>query len=138
MSRYFAEFETETKVINVKRLKNSLSGNPKYEFNFNDVGLLTTPANAGWVYGFSTDTFLNKNDDLNYGFLWNIVKHRFQVSNEIIREISVATLDDLTRELEKVNKYKEKEEKIKFLGDLFMTILKDTPKIFSLKNLLIF
>ena len=33
MSRYFAEFETETKVINVKRLKNSLSGNPKkYEF----------------------------------------------------------------------------------------------------------
>jgi len=66
MSRYFAEFQTETKVINVKRLKNSLCGNPKYEFNFNDVGLLTTPANAGWVYGFSTDTFLNKNVSIKY------------------------------------------------------------------------
>lgn len=66
MSRYFAEFETETKVINVKRLKNSLSGNPKYEFNFNDVGLLTTPANASWVYGFSIDTFLNKNVSIKY------------------------------------------------------------------------
>jgi hypothetical protein len=66
MSKYFAEFETETKVINVKRLKNSLCGNPKYEFNFNDVGLLTTPANAGWVYGFSTDTFLNKNVFIKY------------------------------------------------------------------------
>ena len=65
MSRYFAEFETETKVINVKKLKNSLCGNPKYEFNFNDVGLLKTPANAGWVYGFSTDTFLNKKAGVN-------------------------------------------------------------------------
>lgn len=66
MSRYFAEFETETKVIDVKRLNNSLSGNPKYEFNFNDVGILTTPANAGWVYGFSTHTFLNKNVSIKY------------------------------------------------------------------------
>ena len=66
MSRYFAEFETETKVINVKKLNNSLCGNPKYEFNFNDVGLLTTPANAGWVYGFSTNTFLNKNVSIKY------------------------------------------------------------------------
>ena len=66
MTKYFAEFETETKVINVKRLKNSLQGNPKYEFNFNDVGLLTTPANAGWVYSFSTDTFLNKNVLIKY------------------------------------------------------------------------
>ena len=66
MSRYFAEFETGTKVINVKKLKNSLCGNPKYEFNFNDVGLLTTPANAGWVYGFSTNTFLNKNVSIKY------------------------------------------------------------------------
>lgn len=66
MSRYFAEFETETKVIDVKRLNNSLSGNPKYEFNFNDVGLLRTPTNAGWVYGFSTHTFLNKNVSIKY------------------------------------------------------------------------
>ena len=83
---------------------------------------------------FGQNTFLNKNYDLNYGFLWNIVKHKFQVSNEIIREISVATLDDLTRELQKVNDLKEKEEKIRFLGNLFITILKDTPKIFSLKK----
>jgi hypothetical protein len=66
MSKYFAEFETETKVIDVKRLKSSFCGNPKYEFNFNDVGLLTTPANAGWVYGFSTNTFLNKNVSIKY------------------------------------------------------------------------
>ena len=60
------QMEIKTKVINVKRLKNSLNGNPKYEFNFNDVGLLKTPANAGWVYGFSTDTFLNKNVSIKY------------------------------------------------------------------------
>ena len=66
MTKYFAEFKTKTKVINVKRLKNSLQGNPKYEFNFNDVGLLTTPANAGWVYSFPTDTFLNKNVLIKY------------------------------------------------------------------------
>jgi len=60
------QVEIKTKVINVKRLKNSLCGNPKYEFNFNDVGLLKTPANAGWVYGFSTDTFLNKNVSIKY------------------------------------------------------------------------
>jgi hypothetical protein len=56
----------ETKVINVKRLKNSLQGNPKYEFNFNDVGLLTTPANASWVYSFSTDTFFKKSVSIKY------------------------------------------------------------------------
>lgn len=83
---------------------------------------------------FGQNTFLNKNDELNYGFLWNIVKHKFQISNEFIREISVATLDDLTRELQKVNEFSEKEKKIKFLGDLFITILKDSPKIFSLKK----
>ena len=83
---------------------------------------------------FGQNTFLNKNDDLNYGFLWNIVKHKFQVSNEIIREISVSTLDDLINELQKVKKLQEKEDKIRFLSDLFMTILKDSPKIFSLKK----
>ena len=60
------QVETKTKVINVKRLKNSLCGNPKYEFNFNDVGLVATPANAGWVYGFSKDTFLNKEVEIKY------------------------------------------------------------------------
>jgi len=83
---------------------------------------------------FGQNTFLNKNDALKYGFLWNIVKHKFQVSNEKIREISVSTLDDLNRELLKVDKIKEKQDKIKFLGDLFITILKDSPKIFSLKK----
>ena len=60
------QMEIKTKVINVKRLKNSLNGNPKYEFNFNDVGTVKTPADAGWVYGFSTDTFLNKNVSIKY------------------------------------------------------------------------
>ena len=59
-------FKTKTKVINVKRLKNSLNGNPKYEFNFNDVGLVVTPADAGWVHGFSQHTFLNKNVEIEY------------------------------------------------------------------------
>ena len=60
------QLETTTKVINVKRLKNSLNGNPRYEFNFNDVGTVKTPSDAGWVYGFSTDTFLNKNVSIKY------------------------------------------------------------------------
>ena len=60
------QLNAATKVINIKRLKNSLCGNPKYEFNCNDVGLLTTPTNASWVYGFSTDTFLNKNVSIKY------------------------------------------------------------------------
>jgi|TARA_R110000765_G_scaffold387069_1_gene479175 hypothetical protein len=60
------QLEVKTKVINVKRLKNTLYGNPRFEFNFNDVGIVKTPANAGWVYGFSTDTFLNKNVLIQY------------------------------------------------------------------------
>ena len=61
-----AIFLIKTEVINVKRLKNSLNGNPKYEFNFNGVGLMKTPADAGWVYSFSTDTFLNKEVEIKY------------------------------------------------------------------------
>ena len=60
------QLEIITKVINVKRLKNTFNGNPRFEFNFNDVGIVKTPANAGWVYGFSTDTFLNKNVSIKY------------------------------------------------------------------------
>ena len=83
---------------------------------------------------FGQNTFLNKDDDLNYGFLWNIVKHKYQVSNEIIQKISVSKLDDLITELQKVKESEEKKDKIKFLGDLFMTILKDSPKVFSHKD----
>ena len=48
------------KVSGVKRLNNSVMGNPKYEFHFNKGGVATTPSDAGWVYAFSTDTFWGK------------------------------------------------------------------------------
>ena len=83
---------------------------------------------------FGQNTFLNKNNELKYGFLWNIVKHRYQVSNEIIQEISVSKLDDLDIELQKVKDIELKEDKIKFLGTLFMTVLKDNPSLFSKKK----
>ena len=59
------------------------------------------------------------------------MKHKYQVSNEIIQKISVSKLDDLITELQKVKESEEKKDKIKFLGDLFMTILKDFKSIFS-------
>ena len=51
-----------------------------------------------------------------------------------IQKISVSKLDDLITELQKVKESEEKKDKIKFLGDLFMTILKDSPKVFSHKD----
>jgi len=53
------------KVIGVKRLNNSFMGNPKYKFYTKD-GVMTTPSNAGWVYAFSTYTFINKIVDISY------------------------------------------------------------------------
>ena len=83
---------------------------------------------------FAQNTFLNKNDELKYGFLWNIVKHKYQVSNEIIQEISVSSIDKLDNELQKINEIELKEDKIKFLGTLFMTILKDNSSLFTNKK----
>ena len=66
------------KVIGVKRLNNSFMGNPKYKFHFAKSvrekniytkvtdNQVTTPSNAGWVYAFSTDTFINKIVDISY------------------------------------------------------------------------
>ena len=60
------------KVIGVKRLNNSFMGNPKYKFYTKD-GVMTTPSNAGWVYAFSTYTFINKKyvNRYNYIYLYN-------------------------------------------------------------------
>ena len=67
------------KVIGVQRLKNSYNGNPKYKFHFaksvrekniytkvTDNQVTTTPSDAGWVYAFSTYTFINKIVDISY------------------------------------------------------------------------
>ena len=53
------------KITGVKRLNNSFMGNPKYKFYTKD-GVMTTPSNAGWVYAFSTYTFINKIVDISY------------------------------------------------------------------------
>ena len=54
------------KVTGVKRLNNSFMGNPKYQFHFEKGGVITTPSDAGWVYAFSTYTFINKMVDISY------------------------------------------------------------------------
>jgi len=56
---------TFVKVTGVKRLNNSVNGNPKYKF-YTDEGVVTTPSDAMWVYAFSTDTFINKIVDISY------------------------------------------------------------------------
>ena len=50
------------------RLNNSINGNPKYKFVFSGAGVATTPSDAGWVYSFSTDTFIGKNVDITYRY----------------------------------------------------------------------
>ena len=57
--------KTNIRIKAVKRLNNSLNGNPKYEFHTNE-GVITTPSDAGWVYGFSTHTFIDKIVNLSY------------------------------------------------------------------------
>tara|TARA_R100001163_G_C5065046_1_gene202842 strand:+ start:614 stop:865 length:252 start_codon:yes stop_codon:yes gene_type:complete len=54
------------KVSGVKRLNNSVNGNPRYEFHFYKGGVATTPSDAGWVYAFSPDTFWGKWVDITY------------------------------------------------------------------------
>ncbi len=53
------------KVTGVKKLNNSVNGNPKYKF-YTNKGTITTPSDALWVYAFSTHTFLNKMVDVSY------------------------------------------------------------------------
>jgi len=57
--------KANVKVTGVKRLNNSVNGNPKYKF-YTDEGVVTTPSDAMWVYAFSTDTFINKIVDISY------------------------------------------------------------------------
>ena len=54
------------KLTGIKRLNNSINGNPKYKFHFEGGGVITTPSDAGWVYAFSTDTFWGKFVDVSY------------------------------------------------------------------------
>ena len=57
------------KVTGVKRLNSSFMGNPKYQFHFETEpkgGVITTPSDAGWVYAFSTYTFIDKIVDISY------------------------------------------------------------------------
>ena len=54
------------KVTDVKRLKNSVNGNPRYKFLFEGGGVAYTPSDAGWVYSFSQHTFLDKWVDISY------------------------------------------------------------------------
>jgi hypothetical protein len=53
------------KVTGVKKLNNSVNGNPKYKF-YTNKGVVTTPSDALWVYAFSTNTFINKMVDISY------------------------------------------------------------------------
>ena len=48
------------KVVDVKKLKNSVMGNPNYEFHFETGEVMRTPSNVGWAYSFSTHTFIDK------------------------------------------------------------------------------
>ena len=72
------------KVSGVKRLNNSVMGNPKYEFHFNKGGVATTPSDAGWVYAFSTDTFWGKWVDITY--------HITKAGKSILDSITLNTL----------------------------------------------
>jgi len=53
--------------IECVRGKNSINGNPKYIFTFDDNSTVSTEANAGWVYGLSTCRFyVNKKISFEY------------------------------------------------------------------------
>jgi len=57
--------KSNVKVTGVKRLNNSVNGNPKYKF-YTDEGVVITPSDAMWVYAFSTYTFINKIVNISY------------------------------------------------------------------------
>ena len=63
-----------------------------------------------------------------YEKISELTKKYFQTHNPQVKQ-QIQTFLDFYKQEARI-----KEEKIKFLGDLFMTILKDTPKIFSLKK----
>ena len=58
------------KVTDVKRLNNSVNGNPRYKFVFESGTpyelVAFTPSDAGWVYSFSQHTFLDQWVDISY------------------------------------------------------------------------
>ena len=53
--------------IGCVRGKNSISGNPRYIFTFNDNTTVKTEANAGWVYGLNLcSSYENKRITFKY------------------------------------------------------------------------
>ena len=54
------------KVTDVRRLNNSVNGNPRYKFMFEGGGVAYTTSDAGWVYSFSQHTFLDQWVDISY------------------------------------------------------------------------
>ena len=75
------ELIKKIKVVCVKRLNNSINGNPKFQFNFENGGVITTPTDAGFVYGFSQHTFLGKFVDVVY--------HHTEKGKAILNEIKL-------------------------------------------------
>ena len=61
---------------------------------------------------YGQNTVLAVDGKLEYGFLWNIVKNKYEISNEKLKlselhnDLSINTQKDFTNALEKINKFK--------------------------------
>ena len=72
--------------IECVRGKNSLSGNPRYIFKFDDGSEVATEANAGWVYGLSPcSTYENARLTFKY-----VVRRGKEVMTDFIKSKELA------------------------------------------------
>tara|TARA_A100001011_G_scaffold148517_1_gene156593 strand:- start:866 stop:1681 length:816 start_codon:yes stop_codon:yes gene_type:complete len=79
---------------------------------------------------YGQNTVLAVDGKLEYGFLWNIVKNKYEISNEKLKlselhnDLSINTQKDFTNALEKINKFKKLNEKEEYASDLIYSVLK--------------
>jgi hypothetical protein len=68
--------------IECKRGKNSIYGNPRYIFTFDDNTTVKTEANAGWVYGLSScQSYENKRITFKY-----VIKRGKEIMTDFIND----------------------------------------------------
>ena len=97
---------------------------------------------------YGQNTILAIDGKLEYGFLWNIVKNKYEISNEKLKigelhnDLLINTQSDFKNALEKINIFKKLSEKEEYACDLIYSVLKgkkeylnkfkeDIDKIFS-------
>ncbi len=79
---------------------------------------------------YGQNTVLAVDGKLEYGFLWNIVKNKYEISNERLKiselhnDLLINTQSDFKNALEKINNLQKLSEKEEYACDLIYSVLK--------------